>query len=256
VEIVAHRGASRDAPENTVSSMNLGWEQGADACELDIRLTKDGRIVVVHDRTTKRTAGLDRDVSAQTLAELRQLDAGRWKEAKWAGEKIPTLAEALATIPDGKRMFIEIKCGPEVLPELERVLKASGKRPEQLVLIGFDYDLMRLARERFPRLRLFWICSHKIKGTNRTPAIESLIAQAKDARFDGLDLESKFPITIESVSKVRAAGLGVHVWTIDDPELARQWIAAGVDSITTNRPGGLREELGPALSPASRRPLQ
>ena len=125
VEIVAHRGASFDAPENTVAAIKLAWEQKADAAEFDVFLSKDGKIVVIHDADTKRTAGVDRKVADTTLEELRKLDVGKWKDAKFAGEKIPTLEEMLATVPAGKRVFIEVKCGPEIVPELDRVLKAS-----------------------------------------------------------------------------------------------------------------------------------
>src|SRR5690349_6499814 len=121
VDIVAHRGASFDAPENTVASAKLGWEQKADAVEIDIYLSKDGRIVVLHDADTKRTAGSVGKVVESTAEHLRTLDAGSWKGADWKGEKIPFLEEIIATVPEGGRLFIEIKCGPEILPELERV---------------------------------------------------------------------------------------------------------------------------------------
>src|SRR6188508_1008743 len=125
VEIIAHRGGAHEAPENTLAAFKLGFEQKADAGELDVYLTKDGKAVVIHDKNTKRTAGADKPVVEQTLEELRALDAGSFKGAQWKGEKIPTLAEALETIPDDRRMFIEIKCGAEILPELERVLRES-----------------------------------------------------------------------------------------------------------------------------------
>lgn len=99
VDIIGHRGASHDAPENTLAAFKLGWEQGADAVELDIWLTKDGKIVCLHDADTKRTTGVLKKAADSTLAELRTLDAGTWKDAKWRGEKIPTLTEALAAIP-------------------------------------------------------------------------------------------------------------------------------------------------------------
>src|SRR4051794_19310515 len=78
VEIVGHRGASHDAPENTVAAIKLAWKQKADASEFDVYLSKDGKIVVIHDGTTKRTAGVAKKVIDQTLAELRELDAGKW----------------------------------------------------------------------------------------------------------------------------------------------------------------------------------
>src|SRR5439155_19827959 len=102
VEIIAHRGASWDAPENTVAAINLAWKQKADASEFDVFLSKDGKIIVIHDKDTKRVAGVDKQVIDQTFDELRQLDVGKWKGPNFAGEKIPTLAEMLATVPKGK----------------------------------------------------------------------------------------------------------------------------------------------------------
>jgi len=137
VEIIAHRGASHDAPENTLESVKLGWEQGADAVEIDVYLSKDGYIVVHHDGTTKKLAGVDRNVVDQTLAELQQLDVGAWKGDKWKGVRIPKLADVLATIPEGRRLFVEVKCGPEIVPDLAKAFKRSGKKPKQLVVISF-----------------------------------------------------------------------------------------------------------------------
>jgi glycerophosphoryl diester phosphodiesterase len=243
-EIIAHRGASFDAPENTLASFRLGWEQGADADELDIHQTKDGRIIVNHDATTKRNIGVDKPILGQTLEELRTLDAGGWKGEKWKGEKLPTLDEAIATIPDGKRLFIEIKCKAEVLPELKRVLKASGKKPEQLVIIAFDYPTAQAAKKLLPTLRVYWLASYKAdKQTGALPDIDDLIAKTKTAGLDGLDLDSKFPIDAAFVAKMKAASLQLYVWTVDDPQAAQNLAQAGVDGITTNRPAWLREQL-------------
>jgi glycerophosphoryl diester phosphodiesterase len=243
VEIVAHRGGAPEAPENTVAAFKLGYGQNADADELDIYLTKDGQVVVIHDPTTKRTTGVDLKVAEATLEELKALDSGSLKGAKWTGEKIPTLAEALATIPDGKRMFIEIKCGPEVLPALEAVMKASGKKTEQLAIIGFGYETMRQAKQRMPQTAVYWLASPKEgKAAEPTP-VEELIAKAKAAGLDGLDLNSKFPIDVDFVGKVKAAGLKLYTWTVDDSAVAAKQAEAGVDGITTNRPGWLREQL-------------
>ena len=105
VEIIAHRGASHDAPENTLESVKLGWVQGADAVEVDVYLSKDGYIVLHHDGSTKKLAGVDRKVVDQTLAELQQLDVGSWKGDKWKDVRIPKLADVLSTIPEGRRLF-------------------------------------------------------------------------------------------------------------------------------------------------------
>ncbi|MDQ3624643.1 MAG: glycerophosphodiester phosphodiesterase [Verrucomicrobiota bacterium] len=244
LEIIAHRGASYDAPENTLAALKLGWQQNADACELDIHLSKDGQVVLSHDASTRRITGVDKAVAAQTLAELRDLDAGRWKGPQWAGEKMPALAEALATIPEGKRMFIEIKCGPEVLPELERVIAASGRKPGQLVIIGFNYATMQQAKQRFPQVPVFWLHSAEAdKKTRHIPSLDELIEKTRAAGLDGLNLNFKFPIDAAFVEKVHGAGLKLYVWTVDDAPIARNLAAAGVDGITTNRPEWLRQEL-------------
>jgi glycerophosphoryl diester phosphodiesterase len=243
LEIIAHRGASHDAPENTMAAFKLGWEQKADADEVDIYLTKDGRIVVIHDKTTKRTAGLDRNVAEQNLVELRALDAGAWKGARWAGEKIPSLEEVIATIPEGRRLFIEIKCGPEVLPELERVVKESGKKSEQLTIICFNYETLKLARERFPELALFWLVAPTKESNGLLPAVDELITKAKSAKFEGLNVDYRFAIDDRFVSRVKDAGLKLYIWTVNDPAVARRLAALGADGITTDRPGWLREQL-------------
>ncbi|MDB6153086.1 MAG: ugpQ 3 [Chthoniobacteraceae bacterium] len=244
VEIIAHRGASFDAPENTVASFKLGWEQNADADELDIYLSQDDQIVVLHDKNTKRTTGVNKAVVQQTLAELRAQDAGSWKDPRWTGEKLPTLAEALATMPDGKRFFIEIKCGPEILPELEHVLKASGKKAEQLVIIGFDYETMRQARIQFPDLAVYWLASYSAnKSTGELPILDDLLLKTKAAKLTGLNLDFHFPIDGNFVNKVKADGLKLYTWTVDDPVVAKTLAAAGVDGITTNRPAWLRQQL-------------
>ena len=261
VEIVAHRGASFDAPENTVASIKLAWEQKADASEFDVCLTKDGKLVVIHDATTKRTCGTELKVADSTLEELRKLDAGKWKGEKFAGEKLPTLEEMLATVPAGKtgegsgepaggspakRVFIEIKCGPEAVPEMDRVLKASELKPEQACVISFNADVIAASKKLRPDLQALWIVSLNTKNTKNTKpkTAEELIARAKDIKADGLDL-SATPAVLDKAfgDKVRAAGLKLYVWTVDDAELARKMIAAGAESITTNKPGWLREQL-------------
>jgi glycerophosphoryl diester phosphodiesterase len=244
VEIIAHRGASYDAPENTLAALRLGYEQQADTDELDIHVSRDGQIVVIHDGDTKRTAGVEKLVEDQTLEELRQLDAGSFKDPRFAGEKIPTLAEALAIIPEGRRLFIEIKCGATVLPELERVLAASGRKPEQLVLISFKYDVLATAKKRLPQYLAYWIVGYgKDKKTGEHPKLEELLPRMKAANLDGLNLNAKFPIDEAFVKAAQEGGRKLYIWTVDDAAVARRLVQAGVDGIATNRPAWLREQL-------------
>ena len=244
VEIVGHRGASYDAPENTLSSFKLGYKQNADADELDIHLTSDGKIVVIHDFHTGRTGGDTNKVVQQKFDDIRKLNMGDW--GKWKGknysEKIPTLDEALALIPDGKKIFIEIKCGPEILPALEKSLQSAGKKPEQTVIIGFGYETVKAAKAKFPNLQVYWLAGAEGKPKKYKPVAE-LIEKAKAAKLDGLDLEFGFPIDKAFVKQVHDAGLKLYTWTVDDAAVARAEVAAGVEGITTNRPGWLREQL-------------
>lgn len=244
VEIIAHRGASYDAPENTLSSFKLGWEQKADICELDVYLSKDGEIVVLHDKDTKRTGGVAKPVVEQTLEELRALDVGSWKGTQWAGEKLPTLAEVIATVPAGKRLFIEIKCGPEILPKLQEVLKASGKSEDHFEVIAFNYEVMQKGKALLPGIAMHWLASPtKDKATGEIQPVEQLIEKAKAARLEGLNLSKGFPIDAAYVQKVKAAGLKFYVWTVNDAAEAKNLAAAGVDGIATDRAGWLREQL-------------
>jgi glycerophosphoryl diester phosphodiesterase len=264
VEIIAHRGASHDAPENTLAALRLGFAQGADAGEVDVHLSRDARIVVHHDADTGRTAGRKQPLAAQTAGELRALDAGQW--GRWQGsafsEKIPLLAEVLALVPAGRRLFIELKVGATILPELGQVIRASGLAAQQVPLITFDLAVAQATKSHLPAHEVCWIVDYRWEGfytptqsatepssrdvKSLPPTIDDLIRQTKAAGLDGLDLEARFPIDAALVQKIHAAGLKLYTWTVDDPTVARAFAAAGVDGLTTNRPGWMREQLSAA----------
>jgi len=243
VEIIAHRGASHDAPENTLASVRLGWEQGADAVEIDVHQSRDRHIVVIHDAHTRKTASVRKRVRAQTLDELRALDVGRWKHRRWAGERIPTLSEVIQTIPHGKRLFVEIKSGPECVPEFVETVKASA-RASQVVPIGFGLATMKLVKWALPECEVAWVQGFRSGWHGRwVPGAEKLIAHAKEAGLDALDLGARGPVNEAFTAKVHAADLKLYIWTVDSPAKAKRLAAAGVDGLTTNRPGWLREQL-------------
>lgn len=243
MKLIAHRGASHDAPENTLAALRLGYAQGADAGEVDIHLSRDARIVVHHDADTGRTAGRPQALAAQTADELCAFNVGQW--GRWQGsafaERIPLLSEVLAVVPAGRRLFIEMKVGAEILPELGRVIRASDLAPQQAVLITFDLTVAQATKHRLPAHEVCWIVEHPSFGRAQQP--DDLIRQAKAAGLDGLDLEYKFPIDAGFVRQVHTAGLKLYTWTVDDPAMARRLAAAGLDGLTTNRPGWLRDQL-------------
>jgi glycerophosphoryl diester phosphodiesterase len=242
-EIIAHRGFSAKAPENTVAAFKLAWQEGSDACENDIYLTQDGKIAVIHDADTKRTTGQKLLVAQSPLAALQALDAGSFKGKQWLGEKIPSLSEALDTMPVGRqRFFIEIKCGPEVVPALSEVLTPMQPRAGQLCVISFNLASAKLTKATMPWLKVYYLAGGKKKGAARTD-LAQIIAEAKDAHLDGLNLGSDWDWNPAMVQQIRSAGLGVYVWTVDEPEEARRLAALGVDGITTNDPVLVRQAL-------------
>jgi len=241
VEIIAHRGASYMAPENTLASVKLGWEKDADV-EVDVYLTKDNRIVVIHDKTTKRTAVTDVNVAESTSEELRKLDVGSFKAEEYAGEQIPFLADIVKTIPRGRKLYVEIKCGKEILPYLKKLLAESGKM-SRIVIIAFDLETAVMSKELID-VPTYWLKgTEKIKETEQwIPHDPQLVQTAKNKGLDGLDVHYA-GVTKEFVDAVKASGQKLYVWTVDDPEEANRLIKLGVAGITTNRPGWLREQL-------------
>jgi glycerophosphoryl diester phosphodiesterase len=245
-EFIAHRGASHDAPENTLAAVNLAWKQKADAVEVDVHLSKDGKIVAIHDDSTKKTGGRDRKVKEQTLAELRELDVGSFKGEAFKGEPIPTLEEVFKTVPEDKALFVEIKCGPEIADLLADLIRRTGMQPKQVVIISFDIRVVEAAKKKLPRHKVYWLSDiERDKKTHRwKPSVEELIAKAKKAGVDGLNVYACAAVDAAFVQKVKEAGLGgLYVWTVNDPKEAKRLIEAGVAGITTDRPAWLKEQV-------------
>ncbi len=246
-ELVAHRGASHDAPENTVVSQELAWKHGADAAEFDVRRTKDGQLAIMHDVTTKRTAGRDAKFADLTLAELRSLDAGAWKDPKFAGEKVPTLDEMLQHIAPGKRAVIHIYTGLESTADLAAAIQRNRITAKQAAIISFDYEPLSAIKKALPAFECLWLVnapSSDPKKKDQNLSLDELIRRCHAAKLNGLSFNMNFPLEPEGAKKIHAAGLVFHVWTVDLPQIAHRWIDLGVDSITTNRAGWLREQLG------------
>lgn len=242
VEIIGHRGASHLAPENTMSAVLLGWEKGADV-EVDVQLSKDNRMVVIHDKTTKHITGKDLAVAKTTSAELRKLDYGRFKSGRFAGEPIPFLEDVISSIPKGRKLYVEIKCGPEILPFLRKTIDESGKK-SRIVIIGFDLETVARSKALMPGIPTYWL-----KGTEKDketkayiPHSPDLVRIARENGLDGLDVNHN-GVDKVFMDAVEAAGQKLYVWTVDDPEESRRLVKLGVAGITTNRPGWLREQL-------------
>jgi glycerophosphoryl diester phosphodiesterase len=257
IEIVAHRGASIEAPENTLASVELAWQLHADAVEIDVQLTRDGRLAVIHDATLLRTAGVDQLVCDVDLSELRTIDVGSWKDARWRGETIPGLPNILATIPDGRRLFVELKGGdnaathPAIVSALQRDLAGSNSAPKSIVLISFHPALLRAAKQALPEFEAFLVVQQKpvsadAEATDENssdpsttlwqPSIDEIIDMAVSSGFNGVDLSNTAAVTVDAIDHVRQAKLASCIWTVNSIDDARRLITTGVNSLTTDDP--------------------
>jgi glycerophosphoryl diester phosphodiesterase len=241
--IIAHRGASHDAPENTLAAFRLAWEQGADAVECDVRLTADGEVVVMHDEDTLRTTGEKLVVAETSLDRLRELDAGSWKREEFRGERIPLLTEALDVVPERRGMVIEVKCGPEIVPALKDVIAASGKA-EAVRVISFDREVLLAVKEALPRipLMLLGMGNFHLPWTGKGTPPEELLEFVVENGLAGLSL-FHLGFKREFVQRVHDAGKELHAWPVDDPARARELMEWGIDGLGTNRPGLIRDAL-------------
>lgn len=240
--IVAHRGASAEAPENTLPAFELAWKQNADAIEGDFYLTKDGQIVCFHDRETKRITGKILNVAESTLAELQALDAGAWKDQRFAGTRMPTLTDVLATVPPSKKIYIEIKCGPEIIPALLKVVAASKLTDEQIVVIAFEAAVIAAVKSARPSWTANWLFSFD-KKSSPEKQLPAVLKTLKTIEADGLGSSAHPSLTREHLDQLRAAGFQHHVWTVNTAKAARHFLEIGTQSITSDVPGNLRKAL-------------
>ncbi|MCP3691859.1 MAG: glycerophosphodiester phosphodiesterase [Planctomycetaceae bacterium] len=245
--IVAHRGASYDAPENTLAAFNLAWKQGADGIEGDFFLSQDGHLVCIHDKDTKRFTGKKLIVNDTPLAVLQQLDVGSWKNKQFASERIPTIGEVFATIPAGKKIFIELKEGARIVAPLKHAIAKSGLQEDQLVIISFHADTIAESKRQLPHIRAHWLHSYKKdKKTGKyNNDFEQIVRTLKETKADGLGTKGlREVVTDHFLKSLRKAGLQeFSVWTINEPADAQYFQGLGTVAITTDRPGYLRKSL-------------
>jgi glycerophosphoryl diester phosphodiesterase len=243
--IVAHRGASYDAPENTLAAFRLAWQQGADGIEGDFYVTADRQIVCIHDADTLKTAGRKLIVEQSTLAQLRELEYGGWKHAKFKGEPIPTFAEVLATVPRGKTFVIELKSKLPIVPVLVDQLQKADTNGIELVIIAFDQATAAECKQRLPQVKVHWLTSFKYETSPPTPTAKEIADTVRRLQVDGVGMKGDPQlIDAEFVKTLRDGGCPeFHVWTIDSVIDAQHFQQLGAFGITTNLPA----VIGPAI---------
>ena len=239
VLIIAHRGDSKAAPENTLPAFRSALRVGADLVELDYYHSSDGVPVVFHDRELDRTTDAVRrwggkkiPLVSKSFAELRTLDAGSWFDAKFAGTKIPTLARSIEVIQAGSVTLIERKKGDA---KTCVALLEKHRWTEQLVVQAFDWDYLADCHRLAPKLVLGALGSKEI-----TPAKLDQIEKcgASVVGWNYKDLRKT------DVAEIHRRGLKVWVYTVDDPKVAKRLIEMDVDGLITNVPGKMKKVVG------------
>ncbi len=231
--ICAHRGASGYAPENTLAALKLAMEMGAHMAELDVQQTADDRLVVIHDDAVDRTTngtGLVWQMDSETL---RRLDSGSWFDARFAGERIPTLEEVIELVRGRMRLNIEVKLHGHERDIARLVVETIRKANfgEECIITSFGHEVADEIKRLAPELKVGYIFDRK--GYS-----EAVFASEMDV------LSSHFwLVDSHFMRKARAAGKEVHVWTVNPKFLMRRMRKLGVDAIITNYPDRLAEVL-------------
>jgi len=228
--VIAHRGSSKAAPENTLAAFEQAIQDGADAIEFDVHLTKDGHIVIIHDNTVDRTTDGLGSVPESTLAELKRLDAGGWFHPSFKGERIPTLPEALALTKGRCKINIEIKGFPlEYTGIEERILedlREAGFPLEDVFVSSFNHFYLVRMKELAPELPVATL-------------FHGLPVSLRD--FPGEIVHPIWYTVGDRLMKmVRESGRKVNTYMIDDEERFRRMVHFGVDGMTTNVPALIR----------------
>lgn len=259
VTVIAHRGASWEAPEHTPAAWDLALEQGADWIEQDLQLTRDGVLVVLHDDSLDRTArgptgacsGLVRDRSWE---ELQRCDVGSWfndsfpdrARTRYTGQRIPSLDQVLTRYAArGARFYVETK-SPEAAPGMEDSLVAllgrhrlagPGAAPGRVMVQSFSFASLERMHRLDPSIPLVYLVGDSIPADSLRPVLRRVAAIAR-----GIG-PSRRVITARLVRAAQDEGLAVHVYTVNDEAVMRFMLGLGVDGMFTDRPALLRQVL-------------
>lgn len=234
--VIAHRGASAEAPENTIAAFELALEQGADGIELDLHLSADEHPVVIHDFTLERTTDGAGPVSSLSVRELKRLDAGGWWDRRFRGQRVQTLQEILERFRDRARFWVELKGGSRLYPGIEeRVVSMLEIYDvvDRALVQSFDHDALARIRSLSREIRVGALVAE-------APLESALLgAGVANAICPGADV-----VTESLLTEIRRAGLECYVWTVNEPALMDRLVSWSVNGIITDRPGVLRARLG------------
>ena len=240
----AHRGASHDAPQNTLAAFRLAVEMGADGVELDVQASKDGEAVVIHNFTVDAATDGQGSVKDKTLAELKELDAGSWFDAAptklaFAGQRIPTLQEVIIEV--GHQLLLNIELKAKVLDdsgliaEVVRLIE-DHNLVHRAMVSSFNPFALRRVKRLNPRINTGLLYFFDLPAN----LVRALLIALADP--DALHPEKRL-VTQKYMRWARERSYRVNAWTVDEPAEMKRLITLGVDGVITNRPDVLREIL-------------
>ncbi|HEX7004511.1 MAG TPA: glycerophosphodiester phosphodiesterase family protein [Trueperaceae bacterium] len=241
VLVQAHRGYSEIYPENTLLSIDKAFEVGADRVETDLALTSDGHLVLMHDRTVERTTDGEGAVQFMTLEQVKALDAGSWKSPEFAGERVPTLIEALELAEGRGELNLEIKVNGRSGSYVSEVIRAAVETvheqdaADRVIFSSFDFQALQQVKELDPELRVLLIDWDE--ASESFDWLDVAVAQG----FYGWSPTSEYA-TPDRLRRAEEAGIFVHIGAGPGPKLL-EWVELGVDGFSSNDPAALIEFL-------------
>jgi len=230
--VIAHRGASGEAPESTDAAIRLAIARGADMIELDVQMTRDRRLIVFHDERLERTTNGRGQVDAQRYADLARLDSGAWFAPRFAGARILLMSQALHLMSKRCRMNLELKHSSrpsEFIARVGRGLRAT-RMVRRVLVSSFEASLLRRLQAKVPRISLALLCARR-----PSQALASACRLRCVAFHPHVSL-----VTPNLIQRAHRHGLRVHVWTVDRVREAVRLRRLGVDGVVTNWPARLR----------------
>ena len=241
--LIAHRGESFDAPENTLPAYETAVDRGF-GFECDIYLSSDKRLFTFHDPTLKRTtdganASACTNVDWTTVSKLNVGGWGKWKDSKFDPTRPALLEEVLALARPGRKIYVEVKGdNPSWVPYIKAVFdKEPRATPETVLFISFGRNVCAELKRQMPEFKVYWL-------TSRALSAAETVAELRALGVDGVDIHYvPETITAEYIAAVRRAGFEFHVWTIDDPDKAAEAFRRGAQTVTTNRAKYILETL-------------
>jgi len=247
--LIAHRGESFDAPENTLPAYRMAVERGF-GFECDIYRSKDGRLFTFHDSSlTRTTAGActqrcDQASWAETVSKVNVGGWGKWKGSRYDPTRPALFEEVLALARPGRKIYVELKCRADAVSDVRKAVEAEPKAtPDSVLFICFDSDTCAELKRQLPRYKTYWLTVAREKmcwdGKDATrPPVSAVkvIERLAACKADGVDIHyERSVVTADYIRQIRRAGYEVHVWTVDRPEIAAEAFARGAQTVTTNR---------------------